>query len=126
MVSGAKFRSTRAHADVMGDMAVKLGVDQSKLVFADQTMDTADETEAARRWFVENGIEGKRLVVVSAAMHLPRAAMLLEGSGLDYTMAPTDFRALDAPWYRFSSLHLRDVDAVVHEYVGMLWTRLSR
>jgi len=72
-----------------------------------------------------SGAKFRSLVVVSSATHLTRAAMLLEGSGINHTMAPTDFRMLDAPWHRFSAYHLQNVDIAVHEYVGMLWYKLK-
>lgn len=125
MLSGAKFLSEISHAEALMAAALPLGVEESKVVLAPNTLDTADEIEAARQWLSLNAGEDSRLVVVSSAMHLPRANLMLRGTEYNYTMAPTDFRFLDAPWYRFSAGHLRDVDAAMHEYVGMLWHRLS-
>lgn len=125
MTSGAKFRSEFSHAEMMGNMALALGLDESRLVLSPEARDTADEIATALQWLQDNGSPEGRLVVVSSAMHLPRAATLLQGQPRAFTMAPTDFRSLDAPWYRFNSLHLSDVDWAVHEYVGMLWYRLA-
>lgn len=125
MTSGAKFRSEISHAETMGNMAMALGMDESRLVLSPEARDTDDEIATALRWMQQNGSATGRLVVVSSAMHLPRAATLLSHQPVPYTMAPTDFRVLDAPWYRFNSLHLSDVDWAVHEYVGMLWYRLA-
>ncbi len=126
MTSGARFRSELSHARTMGNMALALGMDESRLVLSEEARDTDDEIAAALQWMQHNGTASGRLVVVSSAMHLPRAAMLLSGQPVAYSMAPTDFRVVDAPWYRFNSLHLSDADWAVHEYVGMLWYRLSR
>ena len=125
MTSGARFRSEVSHARTMGNMALALGMDESRLVLSPEARDTDDEIATALRWMQQNGSGNGRLLVVSSAMHLPRAAMLLSHQSVPYTMAPTDFRTLDAPWYRFNSLHLMDVDWAVHEYVGMLWYRLA-
>lgn len=125
MTSGARFRSEISHARAMGNMALALGVDEARLVLSAEARDTEDEIEAARQWMQEHASSTGRLVVVSSAMHLPRAAKLLSEQSFAYTMAPTDFRTLDAPWYRFNSLHLSDVDWALHEYVGMLWYRLA-
>lgn len=125
MTSGAKFRSEFSHAEMMGNMAKVLGMDERQLVLSSEARDTDDEIATALQWLQDNGSPDARLVVVSSAMHLPRAATLLRGQSVPYTLAPTDFRALDAPWYRFNSLHLSDVDWAVHEYVGMLWYRLA-
>lgn len=125
MVSGARFRSEISHAEAMGNMARVLGVDERSLVYSGNARDTRDEIEAALAWLQQHGRPDARLVVVSSAMHLPRAQTLLQDSGRPHDMAPTDFKALDAPWYRFAARHLADVDAAVHEYVGMLWYRLA-
>jgi len=125
LVSGAKFRSQVAHAEAMAAMAIELGIDESRIVYASDTLDTGDEIAFARQWMEKNADDLQELIVVSSATHLTRAAMLLEGSGIKHTMAPTDFRMLDAPWYRFSAYHLQNVDFAVHEYVGMLWYKLK-
>lgn len=125
MTSGAKFRSEISHAEAMAAMALALDVDESRLVLSPEARDTDDEIATALQWMQEQGTPGGRLVVVSSAMHLPRAAQLLSQYAVPYTLAPTDYRSLDAPWYRFNSLHLSDVDWAVHEYVGMLWYRLA-
>jgi len=126
LVSGAKFRSQIAHSEAMAAMAIELGVEASRIVYASDTKDTGDEIAFAKRWMEQNAKDSQGgLVVVSSATHLTRAAMLLEGSGINHTMAPTDFRMLDAPWHRFSAYHLQNVDIAVHEYVGMLWYKLK-
>ena len=126
MLSGTKFRSEISHAQAMANMAHTLDVSTSQIVLADETRDTAEEIFTAREWMISNAGANKRLIVVSSAMHLSRAALMLNDEPFEYTMAPTDFRTLDAPWYRFSSQHLMDVDAALHEYVGMLWHRFSQ
>lgn len=125
MLSGAKFRSEISHAQAMNSMALALGVNDSRIVLVEETLDTQDEVDAAVQWMQGNAAAGRRLVVVSSAIHLSRADAMLSQQGIAYTMAPTDFRQLDAPWYRFNSRHLYDVDWAVHEYVGMLWNRVT-
>jgi len=125
LVSGAKFRSQVAHSEAMAEMALALGIHESRIVHADDTQDTGDEIAAARSWMAENSDASQALVVVSSATHLSRALQLLQGVDFNYTMAPTDFRMIDAPWYRFSAYHLMNVDIAVHEYIGMLWNKLK-
>lgn len=125
LLSGAKFSNEISHAEAMRNAALQMGVDDAMIVLAPNAMDTADEVQAARNWLHSNVQNTARLVVVSSAMHLPRASLIVRGSAISYTMAPTDFLFSSAPWYRFTAGHLRNVDAAVHEYVGMLWHRLS-
>jgi len=89
-------------------------------------MDTEDEIEASAQYLQNlTRTESKRLVVVSSAIHLPRAAKLLRKYNLPYTMAPTDFLGSDSrkPWPGGSSL--RNTDRAIHEFVGMFWYELK-
>lgn len=125
MLSGAKFFSEISHAEAMRNAAIQMGVAESQIILASESLDTADEIVSAAEWLIVRKVPNARLVVVSSAMHLPRATLMLQDHAVAYTMAPTDFRISNAPWYRFSAGFLRDADAALHEYVGMLWHRLA-
>ena len=125
LLSGAKFANEISHAEAMRNVALQMGVDEAMIVLASNAMDTADEIQAATSWLDLNFQNSERLVVVSSAMHLPRASFMLKGVTVEYSMAPTDFRMSTASWYRLTAGHLRNVDAAMHEYVGMLWHHLA-
>jgi len=59
----------------------------------DNTFDT--EAEIIEAMKVIEVQSHKRLVVVSSASHLPRAALLLDYREARYSMAPTDFMVYD-------------------------------
>ncbi|OED44747.1 hypothetical protein AB833_00900 [Chromatiales bacterium (ex Bugula neritina AB1)] len=135
-VSGAHFGSPVSHAQVMKDMAIQLGVDGDKIITFDNTLDTADEiskametlqkniTPAARDSEIINkpeNLPGGRLLVVSSASHLPRAAKMLDYTGTLYSVAPTDFLADNYPWYLLNGGALANLDRSFHEWVGMAW-----
>ena len=71
----------------------------------------------------DNGSLTGRLIVTSSATHLPRAALMLARQQVNYSLAPTDFLVLDAPWFRLDSYFLRNLDRAIHEWVGMAWYR---
>lgn len=127
ITSGASHRSPISHARAMADMARQLGVPAERIVELDTTRDTIDEITAAAALVNQlpatSGMS-PRLVVVSSATHLPRAALMLKNSGITYSLAPTDYLELDAPWYRLDGYFLYSADRAIHEYVGMLWYRL--
>lgn len=123
-LSGAGLYGTISHAKAMKDAAVALGVPAERLITFDQTRDTADEIDAATAWINRHSPNDRRLVVVSSATHLPRAALMLDNKRQPYAMAPTDFLAGYSPWYRASSTYLNQFDRAVHEWVGMLWYHL--
>jgi len=123
-LSGAPFRSAISHAEAMKNMALELGVAEDKILLFDQTRNTEEEIIAARQTLSQLPGDTQRLVVTSSATHLPRAALMLDRLGVSYTMAPTDFLTIDAPWYRLDAYFLKNLDRALHEWLGMLWYRL--
>ena len=123
-LSGARFRSEISQAEAMKNMALQLGVAEDRILLFDQTRDTEEEVIAAQQALGDLPAQKQRLVVTSSASHLPRAALMLERMGVNYSMAPTDFVTVDAPWYRPDAYFLRNLDRAIHEWVGMLWYRL--
>jgi len=142
-VSGARFRSPVSHAEVMQRMAIELGVPAERIILFDQTRDTEEEIlsaierislvpsvgEKARedgQDASEPEVTRRRLVVASSATHLPRAALMLDHHQATYSMAPTDYLTVDAPWFRPEGYFIRNMDRAVHEWVGMLWYTLRQ
>lgn len=123
--SGEKFRSPVEHSLVMNRFALQQGVSAEQTVQFPTTRDTHDEIVDAIAYLESQGSpSNRRIVVVSSAVHLPRIALMLDHYGATYTMAPTDYIAVTAPWYRFHGYYLNNADRVLHEYVGMLWFKL--
>lgn len=125
-VSGAApVPGTTSHAEMMFRMALELGVPQISIVRFDHTLDTEFEIKSALDWLAANNMADRRLVVVSTAMHLPRAAMLLEQYDAKYSMAPTEFTISNTGWNIPSAGTLFTFDRAMHEYVGMAWYRIK-
>jgi uncharacterized SAM-binding protein YcdF (DUF218 family) len=65
------------------------------------------------------------VIMVTSAMHMPRAAMVFESYGFTVYPAPTDFRA-DASFQKKAINYLpqagalANTTAALHEYYGML------
>ncbi len=114
-------RSTYTHAEAMSRAALQLGVAEEKIVRLQDGRDTAEEAELMRE-LAQQG----RLVLVTSATHMPRAIGLFRSLGVRPVAAPTDYLASPAPWWRFSAYYLHNADRALHEYVGMLWNKISR
>jgi len=122
--SGAKFNSPVTQASVMNNYATEQGVNPALTIQFPEARDTQDEIVSAINLMQNNSdLQDKRLVVVSSAVHLARAEMMLKNQQILYTLAPTDFIALEAPWYRFNGYFLENANRTLHEYVGMLWLK---
>ena len=133
VVSGAA-PGVFSHAELMQKMAIELGVPAEKIIRFDNTVDTEAEITLAIQTLkkasadptsesVEKSVKN-RLVVVSSATHLPRAALLLERYEVVYSLAPTDFLVSATRWLP-SIFSLLSLDRAFHEWVGMAWYKLK-
>lgn len=107
-------------------VARALGVEEADMVLLPGTVDTRDE---ARRAATE--LEGRRLVLVTSASHMPRAMTLFRGAGLEPVAAPTRYRAPAQadPWrvrYLRPQAHgLHTSERALYEYLGLAWSWLQ-
>ena len=125
IVSGAPQSTDEpSHAEMMEQMALELGVSPNRIIRFDNTYDTEDEIVSAVKLMAEEVADDERLVVVSSATHLPRAAMLLSQHSVVYSLAPAEFLVSDGIYHMPSAYVLLSTDRAVHEWVGVLWYRL--
>ena len=108
-------------ASVTKRAAILLGVDSNRIEKLD-TPSTTKEEAAALRLQYGTAIN---LIVVSDAMHLPRAMKLFAKEGFRPITAPTNYRAPLGPkglgikwWPSTGNISLMDI--VLHEYLGNL------
>ena len=72
----------------------------------------------------------KRVVLVTTAVHMPRAVRIFEGAGLTVVPSPTGHRAQAGQdsigkWIFPSPTQVEYADAVMHELLGLLAVRLG-
>jgi len=109
---------------ILRQVAIQQGIAPERIVVTGQVLTTADEASAV------SSIPGVRsIVLVTSAMHMPRAAMLLRATGLRVTPFPTDEHYLaGAPQFLFSLLPTADglwqSDAALREYYGLAVYRI--
>jgi uncharacterized SAM-binding protein YcdF (DUF218 family) len=71
---------------VLAGAARSLGIDPARVTVIDSALDTEDESRAVAR------IVGRsRVALVTSAWHMPRAAALFRGAGVDFVACPADF-----------------------------------
>lgn len=69
----------------------------------------------------------RRILLVTDALHMPRAARSFAAAGFDVVPAPTAFRSrrpLDAASFLPGAAGLKDSHAALHEWLGLLWYQL--
>jgi len=107
----------------MSAVATSFGIDPDRITIASQPTSTAEEAA-----WVRDRIGSAPVLLVSSALHLPRAVGLFRSAGLDPTPAPAGFLSDGSPGgdLRFlpSASTWRNWQALFHEWYGILWARL--
>ena len=92
----------------------------------DTSENTAQNAAHAATILREAGID--RVLLVTDAMHMPRAMQIFSKTGLAAIPAPTDFRSrkpLSAADFIPSAGSLQTSHYALHEWIGMAWYRLK-
>lgn len=122
LLSGGPSASTRgvSEARIMADALAELGVPATAIVLEDASADTRGNAERSARIAGERG--WRRAIVVTSALHMPRALYWFKRAGLPALplapAAPAQADA-DAPWTP-SRRALDDSAQVLREYAGLL------
>lgn len=118
IVSGYAGDDTVAHALVLRDVAISLGVPSSDIITQEEAKDTQEEAEYAKEI-----IDKDRFVLVTSAAHMPRAIKIFESAWLNPIAAPTDYLSKeDGSFGRFPrASEIRKTESAMHEYIGTLW-----
>ena len=108
-------------ASVTKRAAILLGVDSNRIEKLDTPSTTKEEAEAMHLRYGT----AINLILVSDALHLPRAMKLFTKEGFRPIAAPTNYRAPQGPkglgfewWPSIGNISLMDI--VLHEYLGNL------
>lgn len=128
VTGGTPLRASKSEAEAMaGIMEDELGV---KVRWREtNSLDTADNARMSAEMLRAAGI--KRIVLVTQAFHMPRAKLLFERAGLEVIPGPSGFRALPkrdafSPFDLLPQASaLQNSYYALHEWVGILWARLS-
>jgi len=126
LLSGGAVFDPGPEAETMAAVARMLGVSPDDMVLESQSKDTGQQSQ-----FIQGIIQDDRCVLVTSAIHMPRAMLVFEQKGLRPTPAPTEFgdwmRKETNP-YRFfpRADELRKVESAFHEFLGLLWAKVTR
>lgn len=101
-------------------LATELGIDENNLIINGFPKDTKEEAE-----FTKTIVGDKPFVLVTSASHIPRSMMLFESLGMKPIAAPTYFKKEDVIRLVPDSNAFSRSDMAVHEYIGILWTKIK-
>ena len=123
--SGRHFaEGIRPVAEVMAEMALELGVQSEEIVIEADAADTKDHPI-----YVKKFIGMDQFILVTSAVHMPRAMALFRKHGMYPIPAPTNYKAIQKEGFNFTGLFpsanpLAKSAQAIHEYLGMLWAKL--
>jgi uncharacterized SAM-binding protein YcdF (DUF218 family) len=127
VTSGYGGREKIPQAEVMAEAAGLLGTDADSIYTLIYPKNTQAEASEYKRLFGDTA----RIILVTSAMHLPRAVQLFHNIGLDPIPAPTNHLykkgKLPDRWsWVPSSGNLRKTESAIHEYVGMITALIEK
>ena len=124
VVSGGRPDGQQAlpsEAEAMGDLLVAFGVPRDALILEEESTTTRGNAVHCAKLMRERGF--RRALLVTSALHMPRAAAALHATGVEFTPVATDFevdgvaRGVSA-WFPDADALLRSTRAL-HEWTGM-------
>lgn len=126
VTSGKKgTKNTESQAATVRQAAIELGVPASQTDTLSFTTNTMDEAQ----YFQERFGRQAPLILVTDAVHMPRAMRWFRKAGLNPVPAPANFILKGPPGEREISLipnsnNIENMEKAMHEYLGMLWMEL--
>jgi uncharacterized SAM-binding protein YcdF (DUF218 family) len=125
LFSGGTTLDSTADAQVSSAAARSIGVETAAVSLSDQPRTTAEEIACIGRI-----VGAEPFILVTTALHMPRAMALAEGYGLHPIPSPTDFRAQLADRPAVLRVLPRAgapllASAAFHEILGLAWLRAA-
>lgn len=118
IVSGSKVSDAQSQALIMKNTAIALGVCNEDIYLQETPKNTKEEAEC---YFKKFGLKAK-LILVTSAVHIPRAKSKFEKLGLSPIPAPTNHilkKGIDRFIWIPSSDCIKNMEIAIHEYVGI-------
>lgn len=112
-------------AETMAAVARMLGIRPDDMMLESQSQDTGQQSQ-----YVQEIVKDGRCILVTSAIHMPRAMLVFKQRGMKAIPAPTDFgdwmRKDNSPNQFFPRAdELRKVEVALHEYLGFLWAMIT-
>ena len=118
ILSGGPGNSAIPEAVLMKQLAIQLGIDPHNIISETKSLNTADEIR-----LIKPIVEGSNFILVTSAVHMPRALSLCHKHGLSPIAAPTGFlqASQNDKWIGLpNTRNIDKLDIVLHEYIAML------
>ena len=82
--------------DLLDQAAIGHGVPATEIQFTKPAATTAEEAEGVKEYLLKSG--GRRVILVTSAMHMWRAAFLFRKAGIEFVPFPVDYQSNAWEW----------------------------
>lgn len=124
-------------AQDMSTLLQLMGVPADAIIEEDDSLNTFEDAQFSAEIIQENG--WKKVILVTSALHMPRAARLFEKAGIEVIPAPVDYIITDQEWADLwtpsvenilinimpTSACLKSTTSSMKEYIGMAVNRIT-
>jgi len=112
-----------SNAQMNSRLAMALGVNKNDIISSPEPKNTKEEA-----LFLKSIIGKESFILVTSATHMPRSIKLFKSLGLEPIPAPTDFhKEENVSFLKLWNIHyLKNSSIAIHEYIGLLWSKLSK
>ena len=126
VTSASGYENEISQAEVTREAAILLGVDSLHIKMQKKPKNTKEEASEYKRLYGASA----QLILVTSAIHMPRAIKLFRKAGLNPLPAPTNHLIKKGKhtdfWSWFpSSGNIRKMESAFHEYVGLMLADLE-
>ena len=126
VTSASGYENEITQAEITRQAAILLGVDSLSIKMQIKPKNTKQEASGYKRLFGDSA----QLILVTSAIHMPRAMKLFRKAGLNPLPAPTNHLIKKGKHRDFwgwvpSTGNIEKMESAVHEYVGLVWADIE-
>ena len=119
--SGSLIYTAKREADYATIVLEKLGISQDRITLDRNSRNTIENAIFAKRLAAPK--PGERWLLITSAMHMPRAIGVFRGVGFPVEAYPVDYQTAGPEYFwslsRWPTSGLSNFDAAAHEWVGL-------
>lgn len=129
------YASSPAHD--MADLLVLMGVPKDDILLEPDSLNTYEDAQFSAKIIRESGFQ--KIILVTSALHMPRAYKLFREAGVDVIPAPVDYTITDQEWTDLlkptpenvlinllpTSANLKSTTSSMKEYIGMFVNQIT-
>ena len=125
--SGYSSKNGVTQAAITKEAAISLGIPEKQIFILEDPSTTEEEAEAYKKVLSEKSND---LILVTSDIHMPRAMYLFRKAGLNPVAAPSDHilrkdKSIGSYWWSSHRNNFDKFSAAMHEYIGLVWAKLS-